>query len=87
MDHELAEFGRTTLPPSNPPSADAPYDMRAAWSDLYVRWLIEETPQEGLSPTDVRATHRYEVEFNSCVADPQAYVRAVEEELPREVLH
>lgn len=89
MDHERAEFGSGgfELPPSNPPSATAPYDVRAVWSDLYVRWVIAETPQDGASPPDARATHRYEVEFNSCVADPQAYMRAVEAALPPEMLH
>lgn len=89
MDIELVEFGRgrSDLPPSHPPSADAPYDERAAWSELYVAWVIAQEPQEGPSPIDVRATHRYEVEFNSCVADPQAYVRAVEAEAAQEALH
>jgi len=68
-------------PASSAPSADAPYDVRAAWSRDYVAWYIEQTPQAGALPPDVRNTHRFEIEFETCVPDPQAYERQTLEEL------
>ncbi len=86
MDLELVEFGRakSDTPPSDPPpSADAPYAERAEWSARYVTWLVEHTQPDGPLPTDVRATHLYEIEFISCVEDPEAYMRNVEPEATR----
>jgi hypothetical protein len=85
MDAELLDFGRTGLDSSliydDPPRADAPYEERAEWSAHYVGWIVGTVPLEGQLPKDVRPTQRYEVEFNSCVADPDAYVRAMASEL------
>lgn len=63
--------------PTDPaPPATAPYEKRAAWSERYVSWFLAQTPRPvGAMPPDVDATHRYEVEFNSCVLDPQDYER------------
>jgi hypothetical protein len=72
-------------PVSAAPSAGAPYEVRAAWSTNYVSWYIAQTPQQGATPTDVRATHRFEVEFQSCVVDPQAYERETQGELRQNV--
>lgn len=90
MDIQDVEIGRarSEAPPYDPPpSADASYEERADWSERYVTWIMSETPQEGATPADVRTTHRYEVEFNSCVADPEAYVREVEGELRLQRVH
>lgn len=91
MDTEVtpdrARYQAPTQPYDLPPSADAPYEERAEWSARYVIWLIDETPQQGVTPIDVRATHRFEVEFNSCVADPAAYARETEDEMQRERVH
>jgi hypothetical protein len=90
MDVQDAEIGRARSQAplcDPPPSADTPYEERAAWSDRYLNWVLAETPQQGVTPTDVRATHRYEIEFNSCVADPEAYARAIEDELQRPQVH
>jgi hypothetical protein len=90
MDIQDVEIGRarSQAPPYDlPPSPDAPYEERAAWSERCVNWMLGEAPQQGVTPTDVRATHRYEIEFNSCVADPEAYMRAVEKELRQERVH
>lgn len=86
MDAELLDFGRPgpdagTVVYDDPPGADAPYEERAEWSAHYVSWILSTTPQEGELPNDVRATHRFEIEFNCCVEDPQAYVRAMAREL------
>jgi hypothetical protein len=77
------------LRPEDPaPSANAPYEQRADWSERYVAWFIAHTPQprEAL-PSDVEPTHRYEVEFNSCVLDPQRYELQTQAELTPHVLH
>ncbi|MEZ6022340.1 MAG: hypothetical protein R3C16_02755 [Hyphomonadaceae bacterium] len=69
-----------------PPAADAPYEERAAWSERYVKWYITHAPQEGPTPIDVSPTHRYEVEFNTCVLNPRAYARDTHEELAAYIL-
>lgn len=68
-------------PATSAPSADAPYDVRAAWSNDYVSWFIAQMPQQGALPPDVRDTHRFEIEFETCVNDPQAYERQTLAEL------
>ena len=68
-------------PSASAPSADALYDVRAAWSSDYVVWYIAQTPQDGALPSDVRPTHRFEIEFEACVVDPQAYERDTQVEL------
>lgn len=90
MDLDLVEFGRArsgTPVFEAPPTAAAPYEERAEWSARYVSWLMDRTAQEGALPPDVRDTHLYEVEFNSCVIDPQAYVRTITEERQPEMVH
>lgn len=74
-------------PASSAPSADAPYDVRAAWSQDYVAWFIAQTPQDGALPPDVRATHRFEIEFETCVNDPQTYERQTLGELRQRKVH
>ncbi len=74
-------------PASSAPSADAPYDVRAAWSSDYVSWFIAQMPQQGALPPDVRDTHRFEIEFEACVADPAAYERQTLAELRQTRLH
>ena len=83
MDLESLDLERPILSPPfrDPPPADADDEERAAWSELYVMWFIGETGGLGRTPPDVRPSHRYEVEFNACVLDPQAYVRDIREEL------
>ena len=73
----LVEAQRPSAPA---PPADAPYDVRAAWSSDYVSWYIAHTPQDGALPSDVRPTHRFEIEFDACVHDPQAYERDTQAE-------
>ena len=68
-------------PASSAPSADEPNDVRAAWSTDYVTWFITQTPQQGALPADARDTHRFEIEFQTCVSDPQAYERQTLAEL------
>ena len=74
-------------PASSAPSADAPYDVRAAWSQDYVAWFIEQMPQDGALPPDVRDTHRFEIEFATCVSDPRAYERQTLAELRQRKVH
>jgi hypothetical protein len=90
MDIQDVEIGRalSLAPPFDaPPSAQARYEDRAEWSARFVTWVLSETPQEGTTPIDVRATHLYEIEFNSCVADPEAYAREIEDELRPQRVH
>ena len=65
----------------NPPPASAPYDERADWSDAYVGWYISQCPQDGPDPKDARPTHRWEIEFESSVVDPEEYWRQTQYEL------
>ena len=87
MDPDAAEMGRalaelSTMPPvSDPPDASAPYEERAAWSEEYVSWFIDHAPQDGPEPKDARPTHRYEVEFDCSVDDPETYLRDTQHEL------
>jgi len=74
-------------PISSAPPASAPYDVRAAWSSDYVTWFILQRPQEGASPADVRSTHRFELEFEICVMDPQKYERETQSELQQPQTH
>jgi hypothetical protein len=83
MDLESLELERPLSKPpfSSAPSADSDFDYRAEWSERYVTWFIGQTGGYGRVPPDVRGSHRYEVEFNACVLDPEAYVRDTREEL------
>lgn len=74
-------------PTSSAPSADAPYDVRAAWSRDYVVWFIAQMPQDGALPPDVRDTHRFEIEFETCVSDPLTYERQTLAELRQRKVH
>lgn len=74
-------------PITNAPSASAPYDVRAAWSRDYVMWFIAKMPEDGALPPDVRDTHRFEIEFETCVADPAAYERQTLAELRLRKVH
>ena len=74
-------------PASSAPSADAPYGVRAAWSSDYVSWFIEQMPADGALPPDVRNTHRFEIEFEACVGDPQTYERQTLAELREQRVH
>lgn len=62
-----------------PPSADAPFHRRESWCDANVSSLIAAAPETPL-PEDVRPTHHFEIEFNACKLDPQAYRRQTLEE-------
>src|SRR5690349_18099267 len=61
--------------PATPaPAASAAYDQRERWCEQYVAWLVANSPRPPL-PSDVRPTHVFEVEFNSCKPNPQDYER------------
>jgi len=84
MQTELMQpvrFEQVSRPVASAPAADAPYDVRAAWSTNYVAWFVTQMPQQGALPPDVRNTHRFEIEFDACVSDPQAYERETLAEL------
>ena len=76
-----------TRPASSAPSAAAPYEVRAEWSRDYVAWFIAQMPQEGALPQDVSDTHRFEIEFDTCINDPQAYERQTVAELRQLTVH
>jgi hypothetical protein len=84
LSFDYGAFDPASLsPPSDPPPPrTAPYEERAAWSERYVAWYLAQAPRlDGARPSDVEPTHRYEVEFNSCVLDPQEYARDTRVEL------
>lgn len=58
-----------------PPAATAPVAQRQAWCEQYVAWFVTNTPHPAPLPPDVRPTHLFEIEFNSCKLDPQTYER------------
>jgi hypothetical protein len=64
----------TQRPTAPPPTASAQFDVREAWCEQYVDWLLSHEPKPAL-PTDVRPTHLFEIEFNSCKPNPQQYER------------
>jgi hypothetical protein len=69
-------------PDTPAPAASAPVEQRQAWCGQYAAWFVSHTPDAGEAP-DARATHRVEVEMNSCTPDPQAYERQTIAELAR----
>jgi hypothetical protein len=69
-------------PDTAAPAATAPVEQRQAWCQQYAAWFVSHTPEADQAP-DARATHRYEVEMNSCTLDPQAYERQTIAELAR----
>jgi hypothetical protein len=76
------------LRPTDPaPPAYASYEERADWSERYVSWFLTQSAPHGALPADVDPSHRYQVEFNSCVLDPQAYERHTHAELPPQTVH
>jgi hypothetical protein len=83
----MRPVGFEARPAASAPSADAPYDSRAEWSRDYVAWFIAQTPQDGPLPPDARDTHRFEIEFITCVSDPQAYERQTMAELRHRTVH
>ena len=84
VDHAILARPDESAPPST-----APYEERAAWSERYVAWYLTQAPSlAGAAPSDVDATHRYEVEFNTCVLDPQEYERDTRVEIdPPQYVH
>lgn len=69
-------------PDTAAPAAAAPIEQRQAWCQQYAAWFVSHTPEADQAP-DARATHRYEVEMNSCTLDPQAYERQTIAEVAR----
>ena len=55
------------------PAASAAFKKRESWCEGYVSRLIAGTPDRGSLPLDLRPTHRFETEFNSCKLNPQQY--------------
>lgn len=72
-------------PAAEAPAANAPIDERADWCEAYATWLVAMTAIETPTPADARATHRLEVELNSCTIDPQGYERETRLEAQRAV--
>lgn len=72
-------------PAAAAPSAAAPIEERADWCEAYATWLIAMTESDVPAIGDVRATHRLEVELNSCTIDPQSYERETRREAQRAV--
>jgi hypothetical protein len=62
-------------PEAPPPSASASFEQREAWCEQFASWFVASTPQTAPAPADVRQTHEFEVEFNSCKIDPARYER------------
>lgn len=87
MDGQFMNLGREMLHPwakqnlDDAPPASAPYEERADWSTMYVPWFLAQTAIEGEPPMDARATHFFEIEFSTCVADPQLYEKQTQAEL------
>lgn len=62
-------------PDTPAPAASAPIQQRQAWCQQYAAWFVSHTPPAQGDAPDARATHRFEVELNSCTLNPQAYER------------
>ena len=69
------------LPRTAAPAATASFQTRQVWCEQYASWVIAQTPTQGPIPSDVRPTHRFEVEFNSCKPDPRRYQRQTRAEI------
>lgn len=80
-DYGGAERAIVSRPLDTAPPRTAPYEQRAEWSERYVTWYLSQMPLVEGSASDIDPTHRYEVEFNSCVLDPQEYERDTQFEL------
>jgi len=72
-------------PEKEAPGANAPIEERVDWCEAYATWLVAMMPAEKPAPGDVRATHRLEVELNSCTIDPQGYERETRLEAQRAI--
>ena len=86
MDFELLELPSThetyvARPFESAPSRSASYFDRADWSARYVSWFLQQIDVDGPVRADVSATHLYQIEFNSCLLDPQLYEQQTQEEL------
>jgi hypothetical protein len=78
-----AQESEVIAPPTTaPPNATAPIGDRSEWCEAYATWLVamEDAARTAPMPSDVRATHRLEVELNSCTIDPQGYERETRRE-------
>lgn len=72
---------RASAPKTPAPPATASFEAREMWCTRYATWLIAQTPMQGSLPSDVRPTHRFEIELDSCKPDPQRYQRQTSAEL------
>lgn len=86
MDFELRDLpsahdAYVARPFESAPSKSASYFDRADWSTRYVSWYLGQIEADDPSPADVRSTHLYQVEFNSCLLDPQLYEQQTQQEL------
>lgn len=80
----LAIAQQITERPSAPaPTASAPFEQREVWCQKYAAWFVERSPSETPTPADVRASHRLEIELQSCKLDPREYERQTLAELAR----
>lgn len=70
----VAQSANIQRPDEPAPASTATFEQREDWCRKYASWLVERTPTTD-RPTDVRASHLFEVEFNSCKLDPVAYER------------
>lgn len=64
------------------PTSTAPIASRMTWCGSYVDEVVSQAPSQGALPSDVRPTHRVEVELNSCTLDPQTYEQQTAAERP-----
>lgn len=89
METNLFEDLDTLVHPGRPiayaPPKSAPYEERAEWSERYVRWYLGQVETSGALPKDVMPTHLYQVEFQSCVMDPELYEQQTQQELAAEI--
>lgn len=67
-------------PAAAAPEASAPIADRVDWCEAYVTWLVAIKDTGTPTPSDVRPTHRLEVELNSCTIDPSGYERETRRE-------
>jgi hypothetical protein len=72
-------------PEKEAPAANAPIEQRVDWCEAYATWLVAMTPAQKPTAADLRATHRLEVELNSCTIDPQGYERETRLEAQRAI--
>lgn len=92
METQLRDAGEAlativSRPMDPAPPRFASYEERAEWSERYVAWYLAHAPLSGSLPPDVDASYRYQVEFTSCVLDPQLYERQTQQELTPVTVH